>query len=289
MSDQIIVAAEVSSLGAAYANNGQPKRLQPLEPIKQLKAGVLDVGYCDMGASDGPPVLLLHGWPYDMHSYADVAPMLAARGCRVIVPHLRGHGTTRFLDSATPRSGQQASIGADVIALMDALKMPRGVLAGYDWGGRAACVAAALWPERCTGLVSVNSYLIQDIAKAGCRRSRWTGTRMVSSRQRMGNRRQRSSLLARLARRLAPSQSRTCVPVFAAPPAFPEPLYPWRSPTLPHLAARVQPQGGYAVPLYALRWGTLAGLPRGAGGAGGAGGEAGPLAGGARGLQGAHS
>jgi pimeloyl-ACP methyl ester carboxylesterase len=161
-----IVAAEMSVMGAAYANTGQPKRLQPLEPIKQMKAGVLDVGYHDIGASDGPPVLLLHGFPYDMHSYVDVAPMLAARGCRVIVPHLRGHGTTRFLDSATPRSGQQASIGADVIALMDALQLPRAVIAGYDWGGRAACVAAALWPERCTGLVSVNSYLIQDIAKA---------------------------------------------------------------------------------------------------------------------------
>jgi pimeloyl-ACP methyl ester carboxylesterase len=151
-------------------NTLQPNGLQPVEPlapIKQIKAGVLDVGYCEMGAADGPPVLLLHGWPYDIHSYVEVAPMLAARGCRVIVPHLRGHGTTRFLDSATPRSGQQASIGADVIALMDALQIPRAVLAGYDWGGRAACVAAALWPERCTGLVSVNSYLIQDIAKAG--------------------------------------------------------------------------------------------------------------------------
>jgi hypothetical protein len=113
-----IVAAEMSVMGAAYANTGQTKRLQPLEPIKQMKAGVLDVGYHDIGASDGPPVLLLHGFPYDIHSYVDVAPMLAARGCRVIVPHLRGHGTTRFLDSATPRSGQQASIGADVIALM---------------------------------------------------------------------------------------------------------------------------------------------------------------------------
>jgi predicted alpha/beta-fold hydrolase len=113
-----IVAAEMSVMGAAYTNTGQTKRLQPLEPIKQMKAGVLDVGYHDIGASDGPPVLLLHGFPYDIHSYVDVAPMLAARGCRVIVPHLRGHGTTRFLDSATPRSGQQASIGADVIALM---------------------------------------------------------------------------------------------------------------------------------------------------------------------------
>lgn len=137
-----------------------------LGPIRQIKAGVLDVGYYEIGVSDGPPVLLLHGWPYAIHSYVDVAPILAVHGCRVIMPHLRGHGTTRFLASATPRSGQQAALGADLIALMDALHIPRAVVAGYDWGGRAACVAAALWPERCSGLVSVNSYLIQDIAKA---------------------------------------------------------------------------------------------------------------------------
>jgi pimeloyl-ACP methyl ester carboxylesterase len=119
-------------------------------PLKQIDAGVLNVGDAEAGPADGPAVMLLHGWPYDIHSYVNIAPMLAAHGCRVIVPHLRGHGTTRFLDSATPRSGQQASLVADVIALMDALSMPR----------------AALWPERCTGLVSVNSYLIQDIAKA---------------------------------------------------------------------------------------------------------------------------
>lgn len=142
------------------------KRLQLLEPIKQVKTDVLDIGYYEIGAKEGTPVLLLHGWPYDIHSYVDVAPLLAARGCRVIVPHLRGHGTTRFLDSATPRSGQQASIGADVIALMDALNLPRALVAGFDWGGRAACVAAALWPERFTGLIAVNSYLIQNIAKA---------------------------------------------------------------------------------------------------------------------------
>jgi pimeloyl-ACP methyl ester carboxylesterase len=161
------VAAEMSLMTEAQAIPGDAKKSQRLEPIKQVKAGVLDVGYYEIGAGDGPAVLLLHGWPYDIHSYAEVAPMLAERGCRVIVPHLRGHGTTRFLDSTTPRSGQQASIGFDVIALMDALAMPRAVLAGYDWGGRAACVAAALWPQRCAGLVSVNSYLIQDIAKAG--------------------------------------------------------------------------------------------------------------------------
>jgi pimeloyl-ACP methyl ester carboxylesterase len=141
--------------------------VQALGPIKQIDAGVLDVGYCDLGDRNGPPVVLLHGWPYDIHSYVDAAPMLAAKGCRVIVPHLRGHGTTRFREAATPRAGQQAAMGADVVALMDALEVTRAVLAGYDWGGRAACVAAALWPERCAGLVSVNSYLIQDIARAG--------------------------------------------------------------------------------------------------------------------------
>ncbi|MDB5270786.1 MAG: alpha/beta hydrolase [Hymenobacter sp.] len=136
-------------------------------PIKQVSAGVLDVGYYEAGPSTGPPVLLLHGFPYSIESYAGVAPLLAARGCRVIVPHLRGHGTTRFLQASTPRSGQQSALGDDVIALLDALQLKRAVLAGYDWGGRAGCVVAALWPERCTGLVSVNSYLIQDIAKAG--------------------------------------------------------------------------------------------------------------------------
>ncbi|MEO7275916.1 MAG: alpha/beta hydrolase [Vicinamibacterales bacterium] len=154
------------SLERAAAGTAQSPAPAPLGPVRQIDAGVLDVGYYELGAAAGPPVLLLHGWPYDVHSYVEVAPMLAARGCRVVVPYLRGHGTTRFLDAATARSGQQAAIGTDVIALMDALKMPRAVLAGYDWGGRAACVVAAVWPERCAGLVSVNSYLIQDIARA---------------------------------------------------------------------------------------------------------------------------
>jgi pimeloyl-ACP methyl ester carboxylesterase len=108
----------------------------------------------------------MHGFPYDIHSYAEVAPLLADAGCRAIVPYLRGYGGTRFLDPATPRSGEQAALGADLLALMDALAIPRAVLAGYDWGGRAACVVAALWPERCAGLVSLNSYNIQDISKA---------------------------------------------------------------------------------------------------------------------------
>jgi pimeloyl-ACP methyl ester carboxylesterase len=162
-----MVGAEMSLAGALTTRDADAGELNALGPIRQIEAGVLEVGYLDIGDRSGPAVLLLHGWPYDIHSYVDVAPRLAARGCRVIVPHLRGHGTTRFRDAAEPRSGQQAAIGADVIALMDALKLPRAVLAGYDWGGRAACVAAALWPERCAGLVSVNSYLIQDIARAG--------------------------------------------------------------------------------------------------------------------------
>jgi pimeloyl-ACP methyl ester carboxylesterase len=137
-----------------------------LEPVRHVDAGVLSIGYHEQGPPDGPVVMLMHGFPYDVHSYVDVAPMLAAQGCRAIVPYVRGYGPTRFRDSATPRSGEQAAVGADLMALMDALGIKRAVFAGYDWGGRAACVAAALWPERCNGLVSVNGYLIQDIAKA---------------------------------------------------------------------------------------------------------------------------
>jgi pimeloyl-ACP methyl ester carboxylesterase len=139
---------------------------QRLEPLRHVDAGVLNIAYYEAGPEDGPVAVLLHGFPYDIHSYVDVAPQLAAQGCRVIVPCLRGYGPTRFLDSATMRSGEQAAIGADLMALLDALSIPRAVFAGYDWGGRAACVGAALWPERCIGLVCVNSYLIQDIANA---------------------------------------------------------------------------------------------------------------------------
>jgi pimeloyl-ACP methyl ester carboxylesterase len=137
-----------------------------LEPLRDVDAGVLNIAFYEAGPADGPVAVLLHGFPYDIHSYVDVAPILAEQGCRVIVPYLRGYGPTRFLDPATMRSGEQAAIGADLIALMDALSIPRAVFAGYDWGGRAACVGAALWPERCAGLISVNSYLIQDIANA---------------------------------------------------------------------------------------------------------------------------
>src|ERR1700709_2508210 len=134
-----------------------------LEPLRHVDAGVLSIAYYEAGPADGPVVVLLHGFPYDIHSYVDVAPMLAAKGCRVIVPYLRGYGETRFRAPATPRSGEQASIGADLMALMDALGISRAVFAGYDWGGRAACIGAALWPDRCIGLVSANSYQIQDI------------------------------------------------------------------------------------------------------------------------------
>ena len=137
-----------------------------LEPLRHVNAGVLNIAYYEAGPADGPVVMLLHGFPFDIHAYVDVARQLAAKGCRTIVPYLRGYGPTRFRDPATLRSGEQAAIGADLIALMDALGVKRAVFAGYDWGGRAACVAAALWPDRCTGLVSVNGYLIQDIAKA---------------------------------------------------------------------------------------------------------------------------
>ena len=137
-----------------------------LEPLRHVDAGVLNIAYYEAGPADGPVVVLLHGFPYDIHSYVDVAPMLAAQGCRVIVPYLRGYGPTRFRDGATPRSGEQAAVGADLIALMDALSIKRAIFAGYDWGGRAACIGAALWPDRCIGLVSVNSYLIQNIARS---------------------------------------------------------------------------------------------------------------------------
>jgi pimeloyl-ACP methyl ester carboxylesterase len=137
-----------------------------MDSLRTVRAGVLHVAYAEMGPSNGVPVLLMHGFPYDIHAYAEVAPLLATQGCRVIVPYLRGYGGTRFLSESTPRSGEQAALGADLLALMDALAVPSAVLAGYDWGGRAACVLAALWPERCAGLVSFNSYNIQNIAKA---------------------------------------------------------------------------------------------------------------------------
>jgi pimeloyl-ACP methyl ester carboxylesterase len=165
---RLLLGAALSGVaGRAFAQGGaSAPSLRRMEPLKHVDAGVLKTAYYEEGPADGPVAILLHGFPYDIHSYADVAPQLAAQGCRVIVPCLRGFGATRFRDPATLRSGEQAAIGADVIALMDALNIRRAVLGGHNWGGRAACVAAALWPERCRGMVTVNSYLIQDLARA---------------------------------------------------------------------------------------------------------------------------
>jgi pimeloyl-ACP methyl ester carboxylesterase len=131
--------------------------------VRQIDAGVLDVGYVDAGPIDGDAVLLLHGWPYDIHSYEEVVPLLTTGGYRAILPYVRGFGTTRFLSDETPRNGEQAALALDVIALMDALEIESAVLAGFDWGARTADVVAALWPERCSGLVSVSGYLIVNL------------------------------------------------------------------------------------------------------------------------------
>jgi len=129
-------------------------------PLKQIDAGLLNVGYAEAGPADGPPIILLHGWPYDIYSFVDVATLLAAAGYRVIVPYVRGYGTTRFLSNDTPRNGQQSVVALDVIALMDALKIQKATIGGFDWGARSADIVAALWPERCKALVSVSGYLI---------------------------------------------------------------------------------------------------------------------------------
>jgi pimeloyl-ACP methyl ester carboxylesterase len=135
--------------------------------MKTIRTAVLEIAYLESGPADGTPVILLHGWPSDVHDYDGVAPPLAAAGFRVLVPWLRGYGTTRFLDPATLRSGQQAALGADVRDFMDALAIPQAILVGYDWGGRAACVVAALWPERVAALVAITGYGIQNIATSG--------------------------------------------------------------------------------------------------------------------------
>lgn len=135
-------------------------------PLKQISAGLLNVGYAESGPATGSAVILLHGWPYDIHSFVDVAPALASVGYRVIVPYLRGYGTTRFLSSDTFRNGQQSVVALDIIALMDALKIDKAIIAGFDWGARTADIMAALWPERCKGIISVSGYLIGNPATA---------------------------------------------------------------------------------------------------------------------------
>jgi pimeloyl-ACP methyl ester carboxylesterase len=153
-----LAVSELVTIGAAKA---QGKAMATsFGPLKQINAGLLSIGYAEAGPADGPPVILLHGWPYDIYSYVDVAPLLASAGYRVIVPYVRGCGTTRFLSDATFRNGQQAAVALDTIAMMDALKIEKAVVAGYDWGGRTADIIAALWPERCKALVAVSGYLI---------------------------------------------------------------------------------------------------------------------------------
>jgi pimeloyl-ACP methyl ester carboxylesterase len=156
------VAVVGSSPAGAAVSSGSGKHTS-LGPAKGINAGVLNIGYAEAGPADGPPVILLHGWPYDIHSYVDVTPMLASAGYRVIVPYLRGYGTTRFLSSETFRNGQQAAVALDIIALMDALKIKKAIVGGFDWGSRTAGVMAALWPERCTALVAVSGYLITNL------------------------------------------------------------------------------------------------------------------------------
>jgi pimeloyl-ACP methyl ester carboxylesterase len=165
-----IAAAQLGIIGSAKAQSSkiQPAGVPTMKPgtntsfgsLKQIDAGVLNVGYAEAGPADGPAVILLHGWPCDIHSYVDVAPLLASAGYRVIVPYLRGYGTTRFLSSGTFRNGQQSVVALDIIALMDALKIKEAIIAGFDWGARTANIIAALWPERCKAMVSVSGYLI---------------------------------------------------------------------------------------------------------------------------------
>ncbi|KAH8901044.1 alpha/beta-hydrolase [Thozetella sp. PMI_491] len=150
----------------SYDGSHPNATLPRLEPLKYVNTSRLRVAYYEAGPPNGTVVLLLHGWPYDIHSYVEVAPALVAQGYRVVAPYLRGNGPTTFLRTDTFRSGEQAALGSDVIELLDALEIPRAIFAGYDWGGRGANVAAALWPERCLGLVSVNSYLIQNLTAA---------------------------------------------------------------------------------------------------------------------------
>jgi pimeloyl-ACP methyl ester carboxylesterase len=163
-----LAATQLGTRGQALAQAARPATLPAIRPgtntsfgpLKQIEAGVLNVAYAEAGPAGGPPVLLLHGWPYDIHGFVDVAPLLASQGYRVIVPYLRGYGATRFLSAETPRNGQQAALAVDAIDLMDALRIEKAVVAGYDWGARTANIVAALWPERVKAMVSVSGYLI---------------------------------------------------------------------------------------------------------------------------------
>src|SRR6266700_2806763 len=152
--------AQISMSKPADLPTMKPGTNTSFGPLKQIHAGVLNVGYAEAGPTNGPVVILLHGWPYDIHSYVDVAPLLARAGYRVLVPYLRGYGTTRFLSSDTFRNGQQSVVALDIIALMDALRIEKAILGGFDWGARSADIVAAIFPERCKAIVSVSGYLI---------------------------------------------------------------------------------------------------------------------------------
>lgn len=166
----IIAAARLGVTSSVQAQSSRTTQSTPpaikqktntsFDSLKQIDAGLLNVGYAEVGPTNGPAVILLHGWPYDIHSYLDVAPLLASKGYRVIVPYLRGYGATRFLSSETFRNGQQSAVAIDIIALMDALKIEKAIIAGFDWGARTTNIIAALWPERCKAMVSVSGYLI---------------------------------------------------------------------------------------------------------------------------------
>jgi pimeloyl-ACP methyl ester carboxylesterase len=172
-----IAAAQLATIGSAPAQQSKTTpadlpKIRPgantsFAPLKQVEAGALNIGYAEAGPADGPTVILLHGWPYDIYSYVDVAPLLASAGYHVIVPFLRGYGTTHFLSSESVRNGQQSALAVDIIALMEALKIEKATLGGYDWGARTANIMAALWPERCKAMVSVSGYLIgsQEIGR----------------------------------------------------------------------------------------------------------------------------
>jgi pimeloyl-ACP methyl ester carboxylesterase len=163
-----ITTAQLSATARAQTSGSKLAHLPSVKPgtnvsfasLKQIDAGLLNVGYAEAGPINGPPVVLLHGWPYDIHTYVDVAPVLASAGYRVVVPYLRGYGTTRFLSAETLRNGEQAALALDAVALMDALQIEKAIVAGCDWGARTADIIAALWPERCKALVSVSGYLI---------------------------------------------------------------------------------------------------------------------------------
>ncbi|MEH2481693.1 pimeloyl-ACP methyl ester carboxylesterase [Nitrobacteraceae bacterium AZCC 2146] len=159
---QLVLSGSADAQVPAGVPTIKPGTNTSFGPLKQIDAGVLNVGYAEAGPADGPVVILLHGWPYDIHSFVDVAPLLAAKGYRVIVPYLRGYGSTRFLSSETVRTGQPSAVAVDMIALMDALKIEKAILAGFDWGARTANIMAALWPERCKAMVSVSGYLISS-------------------------------------------------------------------------------------------------------------------------------